>query len=114
MNVIDIMDLEASRRNYLSLAVCIGWPDGRETLLHHIDKDRRKVFDQAIREGATPIGVFWIFHDRQFGYVAGCQELNRDPVWERVFTRELEIMSRLLAEDPSFRNVLVEAVPRIH
>jgi hypothetical protein len=114
MNVIDIMDQEAAMRNYLSLAACIGWPGGREMLLHHIDKDRREVFDQAIREGAIPIGVSWILHDRQFGYVVGCQKFNRDPVWERVFTRELEIMRRLLAEDPSFRNLLVEAVPRIH
>jgi hypothetical protein len=114
IDVIDLMNLEATRRKYLSLAVCVGYPDGRESLIHHIDTDRREQFNAAIAGGAIPVGVFWILHCEQFGYVAGCRQFSDDPAWKHVFDRELAIMKKLLGEDPTFRNVVSERNPVIH
>jgi len=112
-NLIAEIDLEAKRRDYLALSVCVGFPDGTEKLIHFCDQDRREQFDQAMNAGATPVGMFFIFHCK-YGYVAGARPLVKDKTWEHVFIRETHIMSGLLTNDPVFRGQIVERHPKIH
>lgn len=114
LNLIDAMDFEAGQRDYLALSICVGYPDGGEKLIHHNDQDRREQFDTAIEQGAVPVGVFFIFFDSKFGYLAGATPLVRDKVWEYVFKRETETMTTLISRDPAFRHFIAERNPRVH
>lgn len=114
MNIIDTMDFESGRRDYLALSVCMGYPNGGEKLIHFNDADRREQFDEAIGIGAIVVGVFWIMWCPKFGYTAGAKPFVKDPMWERVFERELKIMRDLISADPAFRMVIAERNPVIH
>jgi len=111
--IIDEMNQEATRRDYLALSVCVGFPDGSEKLIHFCDQDRREQFEQAMNAGATPVGMFFIFHC-EYGYVAGARPLVKDKTWDHIFERETHIMSGLLTNDPAFRGQIAERNPRIH
>jgi len=108
------MDKEAATRKYLALSICLAFPDRTEKLIHFCDEDRYEQFAQARNSGAIEIGMFFIFHCLQFGYVAGCRCFTDDPMWKHIFDRERTIMANLIANDPDFRTLIVEREPRIH
>ena len=113
-DIIHAMDKEAATRKYFALSVCLAFPDRTEKLIHFCDEDRYEQFAQARNSGAIAIGMFFIFHCLQFGYVAGCRCFTDDPMWKHIFDRERTIMTNLLSSDSVFRNIISECNPKIH
>jgi hypothetical protein len=105
MNPIDAMDRDAKVREYLNLAVCMGFLDGEELLIHFDDVDRHEKYRDAIKRGGFPVGKFFLYHSSEFGCLAGCERFRDDPAWDYIFKREMAIMQNLITEDPAFRTI---------